>query len=122
MSAASLRSSHTVPRDPILRRVYRRAAKENGGAASFPLSGEPGSASFRTGRVPNDATPDAIVQCEDNDVAPCTEATDETHVAAARSFHQGGMNAAMMDGSVQFFNDEVDANIRAALGTRINQD
>jgi prepilin-type processing-associated H-X9-DG protein len=37
--------------------------------------------------------------------------------AAARSRHRGGVNAAMADGSVRFFNDDVATEVWQALAT-----
>jgi prepilin-type processing-associated H-X9-DG protein len=37
---------------------------------------------------------------------------------AARSFHPGGVNAAMADGSVHFINDQITLATWRALGTR----
>ncbi len=45
--------------------------------------------------------------------------TNLTYVAiTARSFHPGGVNAAMMDGSVRFFKDSINQAAWRALGTR----
>ncbi|MBY0527645.1 MAG: DUF1559 domain-containing protein, partial [Gemmataceae bacterium] len=38
--------------------------------------------------------------------------------ALARSYHQGGVNMAMVDGSVRFVPDTIDATIYKALGSR----
>jgi prepilin-type processing-associated H-X9-DG protein len=38
--------------------------------------------------------------------------------AAARSFHPGGVNAAMADGSVRFFRDSIALQNWQALGTK----
>ena len=47
---------------------------------------------------------------------PCTPATGTVNTAAARSRHPGGVNALLCDGSVQFFNDTVDATLWQSFG------
>jgi prepilin-type N-terminal cleavage/methylation domain-containing protein/prepilin-type processing-associated H-X9-DG protein len=42
---------------------------------------------------------------------------DQAHIAS-RSYHSGGVNACMADGSVRFFSDGVDIRAWRALGTR----
>ena len=52
---------------------------------------------------------------------PCITATGTLTVAvAARSKHTGGVQAAMGDGSVQFFSQSIDLITWRALGTRAN--
>ena len=40
--------------------------------------------------------------------------------AAARSYHAGGVNAALADGSVRFFTDGISSGTWRALGTMSN--
>jgi len=80
-----------------------------------------GSAVFSTGRVPNSTVPDQIPICRDVakiEVGPCQSDTGGSQIAAARSFHPGGVQAVMADGSTRFFADNIDATVWAALGTR----
>ena len=42
---------------------------------------------------------------------------EQGHIAA-RSFHPGGVNVAMADGSVRFIKDQIGLNVWKALGTR----
>jgi len=62
---------------------------------------------FLTSAPPNSAIPDC--------------GTDFYHgagVFVARSFHPGGVNAVLADGSVRFFSNRIDARAWRALGTR----
>jgi len=80
-----------------------------------------GSAVFSTGRVPNSTVPDLIPRCTDVgriEVGPCNQRIRGGTIAAARSFHPGGVQAVMADGSTRFFSDNIDATVWAALGTR----
>lgn len=83
-----------------------------------------GGAVFSTGRTPNSTVPDNIPECgnaaEQKLVGPCTTTTGGGQIAAARSFHPGGVQAVLCDGSVRFFSNNINANVWAALGTRSN--
>ena len=46
---------------------------------------------------------------------------DGNTYAAARSAHNGGVNAVMCDGSAQFFSDEIDRDVWMALGTCVSR-
>lgn len=61
--------------------------------------------------TPNSRTPD----CSDYLVAI---GGGGRGASTARSFHPGGVNVAMADGSVRFVNEAVDTNVWRALGTR----
>ena len=47
---------------------------------------------------------------------PCVPGAGNVNTAAARSRHPGGVNAVLCDGSVQFYNDSVDAGLWQSLG------
>ena len=81
---------------------------------------------------PNDRTPDRTVHCGSATVqaaqpiqAPCLGPLSRTqHVGrknkplfTSRSFHPGGVNVGMADGSVQFISQNIDLRIWHALGT-----
>ena len=92
-----------------------------------------GGAAFTTKNPPNAhgdpengvALPDTIAACDDQDQnlvgdpMKCVNVTDgfENTWAAARSEHAGGVNASLADGSVHFFNDNIDLQIWRALST-----
>jgi prepilin-type N-terminal cleavage/methylation domain-containing protein/prepilin-type processing-associated H-X9-DG protein len=47
---------------------------------------------------------------------PCVPGSGSVNTAAARSRHPGGVNGLLCDGSVQFFNDSIDAGLWQSLG------
>ena len=49
--------------------------------------------------------------------APCT-ATGSDVIVSPRSYHPGGVNIAMVDGSIRFVTDDVDARTYKAAGSR----
>jgi prepilin-type processing-associated H-X9-DG protein len=53
--------------------------------------------------------------------APCIN-NQKTVQIAARSKHQGGINATMCDGSVRFIANSIDANLWKALSTMAGQE
>jgi prepilin-type N-terminal cleavage/methylation domain-containing protein len=97
--------------------------------------GDMGGALFSTYLVPNAPTPDSVYgPCPlasgdtvyDHSTSTCSSlgaitlftADGAGAYAAARSRHQGGINAAMTGGSVHFITNDVDPAIWRALGTR----
>ncbi|QDU57606.1 DUF1559 family PulG-like putative transporter [Aeoliella mucimassa] len=108
---------------------------EWGGALGETVYGNMGGALFSTATPPNSSMQDRIhgpcpADQGDNDYpAPCYPRTVGLHpgslkpagargFAAARSYHPGGVVAAMADGSVKFVQDDVDWIIWRAAGTR----
>ena len=79
---------------------------------------------FSTWLTPNsqtaDMSPGSDLCCVSTEKAPCFSAgalgSDTCHVAA-RSLHPGGVNAAMLDGSVQFVVDSIEWRVWQAMGT-----
>lgn len=72
-------------------------------------------------RTPNSAIPDQEVAASgycNSAKAPCKEGSCwSTMIFAARSYHAGGVNATMADGSVHFFTNTIDASVWIALAT-----
>lgn len=62
--------------------------------------------------TPNNPTPDCAMD------SPYHVETDRRGVFAARSYHPGGVNCVMMDGSTRFVSSSVDTSIWRAIGTR----
>jgi len=84
-----------------------------------------GSSNFTTLYPPNAEENDRIPMCEGSIPAShplkCSENQNDGRCwASARSKHGGGVNAGMCDGSVHFFDDEIDVRVWRALGTMNN--
>jgi len=78
---------------------------------------------FSTFNLPNSTVPDVAYGCNQNfPPAPCTAVgTDHdgaNYNQSARSYHSGGVNAALCDGSVRFVSASVSLNVWQAAGTR----
>jgi prepilin-type processing-associated H-X9-DG protein len=71
---------------------------------------------------PNSATPDAVWGCRNfpQEGMPCVQRGSPyvTMFAAARSYHQGGVNASRADGSVSFVSNNIALAVWNALGSR----
>ncbi len=77
-----------------------------------------GTTLFSTLYPPNSNVGDRGTWCIDRPQAPCqTRAADNLN-NSLRSYHPGGVNAAMADGSVHFISESIDAEVYRALGTR----
>ncbi len=76
--------------------------------------------SARTG--PNSTTPDRVWGCRNflPDGMPCQQSGSpyKEPACAARSYHAGGVNACMGDGSVRFASDNIALAVWQALGSR----
>jgi prepilin-type N-terminal cleavage/methylation domain-containing protein/prepilin-type processing-associated H-X9-DG protein len=103
-----------------------------GGALGETIYGNMGGALFSAFNTPNSSAPDIVYgPCPDdlNDadyVAPCDSRGNISwwqpngifSHAAARSKHPGGVNVAMVDGSVTFVSDSVDLIVWRSAATR----
>lgn len=78
-----------------------------------------GGVLFSTRVPPNTMVPDRFNWCATNPVpqAPCTWSGANMFISA-RSYHPGGVNMGMADGSVRFVNDGVDVEAYFATGSR----
>jgi prepilin-type N-terminal cleavage/methylation domain-containing protein/prepilin-type processing-associated H-X9-DG protein len=77
-----------------------------------------GGVLFSTRYVPNQtAAPDRLGYCQSNPRAPCTASTVDL-IQTSRSYHPGGVNAALGDGSVRFIAAGVDPATWQYLGSR----
>lgn len=73
---------------------------------------------FSTLYTPNTTQPDRHNYCLNKVArAPCT-ATGTDVVVSARSYHPGGVNASLADGSTRFIADSIDLTVYRPLGTR----
>jgi prepilin-type N-terminal cleavage/methylation domain-containing protein len=76
---------------------------------------------FSTQTGPNSAVADAIWGCRSYlpENMPCVSSSAYASLfAAARSYHVGGVQGCMADGSVRFFSDNINLTIWQALGSR----
>ena len=78
---------------------------------------------FSTLNPPNTQVPDVAYGCHQAFmIAPCTPVGTGTATTnynlSARSYHSGGVNAALCDGSVRFVANSIAANVWLAAGTR----
>jgi prepilin-type processing-associated H-X9-DG protein len=103
-----------------------------GGPIGSHIYGNMGGALFTATLTPNSTAPDRIVgpcprqQGDTRYRPPCGSITGNAwwtpsaagaH-AAARSFHPGGVNASLADGSTQFYSNNIDLTVWRALGSR----
>lgn len=86
-----------------------------------------GASIFSGARNPNSRQPDVLPACDTSipaTVSPfqqCTTNYSDANVyAAARSFHSGGVNALLADGSVRFITENINLNTWKSLNTRQN--
>ncbi|EDL60170.1 hypothetical protein PM8797T_20513 [Gimesia maris DSM 8797] len=84
---------------------------------AWVYSGMGGSA-FSAARTPNSKTADILGRCTSTTEMPCTEANDGTQIAAMRSYHDGGVQVCLVDGSCRFISENISQTILNALGTR----
>lgn len=85
--------------------------------------GSMGSNIFSTLTAPNSSENDSIWGCRHVDDLPCGSSNSDGNTyqnlwAAARSYHVGGVQGTMTDGSVRFFSENIDLGVWNALGTR----
>jgi prepilin-type N-terminal cleavage/methylation domain-containing protein/prepilin-type processing-associated H-X9-DG protein len=81
--------------------------------------GIPGFTMFNTIQTPNDTTY-AVNFCRQDCNSGCN--LDQSESVRASSFHSGGVNACMADGSVRFFKSTISRNTWWALGTKANNE
>jgi prepilin-type N-terminal cleavage/methylation domain-containing protein/prepilin-type processing-associated H-X9-DG protein len=78
-----------------------------------------GGVLFSTRVTPNTLVPDRFDWCipQPEGPAPCID-TDYKMFCSVRSYHPGGVNLCMADGSVHFLADDVDSEVYEATGSR----
>jgi len=78
-----------------------------------------GGSSLSTLYPPNTTVSDKLPFCSNALAkAPCNGGSGAHHVISARSYHRGGVNAALADGAVRFVADGVDPLAWQATGSR----
>jgi prepilin-type N-terminal cleavage/methylation domain-containing protein/prepilin-type processing-associated H-X9-DG protein len=89
--------------------------QESRGGESWAISGLHFT-NYNHCATPNSKIPDCSLNT--NDQRLLIFRINEQGIFKATSYHSGGVNAALMDGSVQFFTDGVDLRVWRALSTR----
>jgi prepilin-type N-terminal cleavage/methylation domain-containing protein len=80
-----------------------------------------GNCLFSTQFPPNTSVPDESDSCLSNPASPCN--TDADVIALySRSYHRGGVNCIIADGSVRFISNNIFAEVFRALGTRAGRE
>ena len=77
-----------------------------------------GTTLFSTLYPPNTSVGDRCNWCINKPKARCQSLGSDNLVFSLRSYHPGGVNVVLADGSVRFLSDTVDAVLYRALGTR----
>lgn len=114
-------SSNTVMLSEV---KYRLQGGNSGGDIRGTWAyGSMGSNIFSTQTGPNSSENDAIWGCRHTPEMPCGGSTTgggsyQNLWAAARSYHVGGVQGSLADGSTRFFSDNIDLGVWNALGTR----
>jgi prepilin-type processing-associated H-X9-DG protein len=76
---------------------------------------------FHTLLTPNTSAPDVLesgwFERTDDPAMPAVAGGGSVQMAAARSRHTGGVNAAMCDASVRFFRDDISLVVWQSLGS-----
>ena len=101
--------------------VKVRKPKSNGWGegGGYWGGGQHAAFGFTTMEPPNSTVSDRVYSCNDSTSPECTTVGDDINkVVLARSKHPGGVNAAMVDGSVHFFDEAIDYLVWKGLGTR----
>ena len=72
---------------------------------------------------PNSTVADRVYRCKDATAPDCISVGDDINKRnLARSYHPGGVLAAMADGSVHFVSESIDVVLWKALATRAGRE
>jgi len=77
-----------------------------------------GNAAFTTLRSPNTPVGDRAQYCNGTPDVPCRACASSNLEMHARSWHPGGVEVGMADGSVRFVSDGIEATVFQEVGTR----
>lgn len=97
-----------------------------GGLGGYWGGAPHGAYGFSTGEPPNTTIPDRVYSCKSTTFprAPCENGNADGlpgRYNFARSYHTGGVNVALMDGSIRFVSNSVDRDTWRNLGNRNDQ-
>ena len=91
-----------------------------GDAGGYWGGGQHSSFGFSARDTPNSSVSDRVFECKTttDPKAPCVSVGDSFEkINHARSYHTGGVNAALADGSTHFFGDTIDLAVWKGLST-----
>ena len=92
-----------------------------GGGGGYWGGGQHAAFGFTTMETPNTSLADRVWRCKDVSFpgSPCLSVGDDINKTVfARSYHSGGVNAAMVDGSVRFVSENIALSPWKAMGSR----
>ncbi len=97
-----------------------------GGLGGYWGGAPHGSYGFSTGEPPNTTVPDRVYSCKSTTFprAPCENGNADGlpgRYNFARSYHTGGVNVALVDGSIRFVTESIDRDTWRNLGNRNDQ-
>ncbi|WP_166823629.1 DUF1559 domain-containing protein [Thalassoroseus pseudoceratinae] len=103
--------------------IRGRAPKSGawGAGGGYWGGGTGGGYGFTTLEAPNTSVPDILYGCKSTTFprSPCTSVTNYNEpLISARSYHPGGVQAVMADGSTRFITESIDIDTWHAIGTR----
>ncbi|QDU64817.1 Type II secretion system protein G precursor [Planctomycetes bacterium Pan216] len=114
-------TSKTILLSEVIIRGSQPVSNAWGAGGGYWGGGAGGGYGFSTKESPNPLLPDVLYGCKSTTFpnSPCTATGSYANPEIyARSLHPGGVNAAMGDGTVNFINNSIDAELFRALGTR----
>ena len=122
-------SPETAPADPLLVAALPGSFKANSGHTEW-VDGRVHQTGFTAAFGPNAVVPVAggapAGGADDGDFTACREAKScdgPTNAAVtSRSYHAGGVNCLLMDGSARFASESVEADVWRALSTRAGRE
>lgn len=79
-----------------------------------------GNATFTTLRPPNTSVGDVAQYCNGSPQVPCRQCSSGNQEVHSRSYHTGGAQMLMADGSVHFISENIAQGTFQAMGTRGN--
>ena len=116
-------TSNTLLASEVIIRPYNTSWGWGGGGGYW--GGAPhASYGFTTVEPPNSPLSDQVYACKSttHPEAPCTSVAGGTRYNYARSYHPGGVNVALADGSIRFVSETINLITWRSLGTRAGEE